>query len=378
VNKDLAAFEGAIEKKLKDKDFDFRGVYFPGSQSFASFLPNGTFKGEANFAGAIFEGETNFTGAIFEGAANFTGAIFKRAANFFEVTFKDTACFFATTFEGAALFWRAKFEGDAYFPGAKFLKRTGFSARKNYTAFNPDCEVNFDYVEIEKPELFAFRSLTLRTSWLLYVQFELEKLYFHNVIWQDTQGRPRRSLRDEAKRLGKREVRSPVPPFDIWTDRIQKPYRLLETKYGELYKNYEEKRDYPLANDFHYLSMEAKRMANREQGRTRLEPIATLYWVLSGYGDRPGRAFLVLVGMGVLFAILYVMVAGSIEHVGQAFLYSMAAMVRLTGVPAMAPLTKLLQPPEPGLFQLLVTAEGILGPLQIALLALAVRRRVMR
>jgi hypothetical protein len=50
-----------------------------------------------------------------------------------------------------------------------------------------------------------------------------------------------------------------------------------------------------------------------------------------------------MVGMGTLFAILYVMVAGSIEHVGQAFLYSLAAIVRLTGVPAMAPLTKLLQ-----------------------------------
>ena len=74
----------------------------------------------------------------------------------------------------------------------------------------------------------------------------------------------------------------------------------------------------------------------------------------------------------------YVLVAGSIEHVGQALLYSLAAMVRLTGVPAMAPLTKPLQPSEPGLFQFLVTAEGILGPLQIALLALAVRRKVMR
>jgi hypothetical protein len=139
-------------------------------------------------------------------------------------------------------------------------------------------------------------------------------------------------------------------------------------------KNAEENRDYPTANEFHYWSMELL----RKEGWRELGLIGTLYWALSGYGERPRRAFLVLVGMGTLFAILYVMVAGSIEHVGEAFLYSLAAMVRLTGVPAMAPLTKLLQPSEPGLFQLLVTAEGILGPLQIALLALAVRRRVMR
>jgi len=36
------------------------------------------------------------------------------------------------------------------------------------------------------------------------------------------------------------------------------------------------------------------------------------------------------------------------------------------------------RPTEPGLFQSLVIVEGLLGPLQIALLALAVRRKVMR
>ena len=36
------------------------------------------------------------------------------------------------------------------------------------------------------------------------------------------------------------------------------------------------------------------------------------------------------------------------------------------------------KPEEPGLFQFLVGLEGILGPLQIALLALAIRRKVMR
>jgi hypothetical protein len=55
VDKDLAVFEGAIEKKLKDKDFDFRGVYFPGKQSLASFLPNATFEGTVDFYEATFE-----------------------------------------------------------------------------------------------------------------------------------------------------------------------------------------------------------------------------------------------------------------------------------------------------------------------------------
>ncbi len=86
--------------------------------------------------------------------------------------------------------------------------------------------------------------------------------------------------------------------------------------------------------------------------------------------------------MWVLFAMLY-MIAGhselrlasdfglwqSVEHVGRALVYSLAAIARLNPEP---------RPAEPGPFQFLVTAEGILGPLQIALFALAVRRKVMR
>jgi hypothetical protein len=37
VDKDLAEFTVAVEKKFEARDFDFRGVYFPGKQSLASF-----------------------------------------------------------------------------------------------------------------------------------------------------------------------------------------------------------------------------------------------------------------------------------------------------------------------------------------------------
>jgi hypothetical protein len=57
VDKDLAAFEGAIEKKLKDKDFDFRGIYFPAN---AASFSNVTFEGEASFDEAAFKGGGRF------------------------------------------------------------------------------------------------------------------------------------------------------------------------------------------------------------------------------------------------------------------------------------------------------------------------------
>jgi hypothetical protein len=158
--------------------------------------------------------------------------------------------------------------------------------------------------------------------------------------------------------------------------------RQLQKACRQLMNNAEENRDYPTANEFHYWSMELL----RKEGLRRLGLIGTLYWALSGYGEQPRRAFLVLVGMWAFFAILY-MVAGhkdlqvavqvfsgaelwqGIEHAWKALVYSLAAMARLNPEP---------KPDGPGLFQFLVTAQGLLGPLQIALLALAVRRRVMR
>jgi len=87
-------------------------------------------------------------------------------------------------------------------------------------------------------------------------------------------------------------------------------------------------------------------------------------------------------GICAVFAVLYMLLPSSpfsvlsasdvceyTECIGQAVAYSLSALARLT--PAEPKLS-------PGLFQTLVTIEGILGPLQIALFLLAVRRKVMR
>jgi hypothetical protein len=110
--------------------------------------------------------------------------------------------------------------------------------------------------------------------------------------------------------------------------------------------------------------------------------ITTLYWALSGYGVRATRAFWVLVIIWFVFAAFYLVLRPSpfwvfsacdiwqvLDYVREATVFSMSALVRLNP-----------RPQSEGLdwFQTLVTVEGILGPLQIALLALAIRRKVMR
>jgi hypothetical protein len=225
--------------------------------------------------------------------------------------------------------------------------------------------LSFESAVIEKPEKFSFHSTHLRPSW--FIDVDAQKLDFSDVEWF------RATDADELKKL---KLEKEIEDLEA-REGYARPtgLRKLQKACLQLMKNAEENRDHPTANEFHYWSMELLR---KESWWRRLGLIGSLYWLLSGYGKRPRRAFLVLFGMWALFAFLYAMVAGAIEHVGQAALYSLATMVRLTNVPAMAEVTTLLQPNNPGLFQILVTFEGILGPLQIALLALAIRRQVMR
>lgn len=105
VDKNLAGFKEAIEKKLKDKDFDFRGVYFPGVKAFLA-----TFEEEADFSEATFEGEANFFGATFKQRAHFNSTIFKQKAHFNSATFEERAHFNSATFEGVADFTLATFK----------------------------------------------------------------------------------------------------------------------------------------------------------------------------------------------------------------------------------------------------------------------------
>ena len=212
-----------------------------------------------------------------------------------------------------------------------------------------------DGISIGRPDESLFHSLSLRPSWLVNV-VDLRDLKLINVRWQEV------ALETELQHLAGTGA----------------PHELLARTCQELSVNAEESRDFPLANDFYFMSMEALRKA----GLRRLGLIRTMYWALSGYGVRPGHAFCVLIAICATFGVLY-MLAGpsalrvfplhdiwqSVENAAQAMVYSLGSVARLNPKPT---------PNKPGLFQLLVIAEGLIGPLQIGLLLLAIRRKVMR
>jgi uncharacterized protein YjbI with pentapeptide repeats len=426
-------FEQVKQSKLEQEDYDFSGTVFPeGTSDFAGRIFNAyanfneaPFFGNANFSDAKFSGErtyfrnakfsgewTDFSGAQFSGeitifsGAQFSGKVtdFSRArfssrkiADFRDSQFSTETTFQNVTFEGRAYFLKSTFERKAYFGGATFeevsfedvtfvedagFDRTTFKREAYFRGLETFSRVaDFQFTRIEKPDLFSFHRVKLRPSW--FINVDPRKFDFTDVQWPGQPGGPKVSLDDEIRSLQDRKIEA-----------FYDPYILLAQACRRLSANAEENREYPLANEFHYWSMDAlrKRSWLRLKGLTpnsltKIETwrdirehfglITTLYWALSGYGVRAARAFWMLVAIWAAFTTLYVLVDPSefkdfgqgIGYRWQAAVYSLLALARLNPEP---------RPEEPGLFQFLVGLEGILGPLQIALLALAVRRKVMR
>jgi uncharacterized protein YjbI with pentapeptide repeats len=337
---------GFAEAKFADF-VDFRHTRF-GNVTFhlASFE-------EAWFWEAYFK-TAEFREAKFNQDADFRSATFE-VANFSEAVFSKDANFVGTTFQKGAKFSEAILTGRGRFFGTDTNR-----------IFNSETLVDFQDARIHEPEQLTFHTVLLRPNW--FVNTDARNFTFTNVSWYGLPGGPESSLEDEIRPLQARSVES--------------THRLLAKTCRELYANYEEKRDYPLASEFHYWSMDAL----RREGIRRFGFIRTLYWLMSGYGERPGQAFWVLVLIWAAFTGLYWLCGPeslritpnflhsaehfweSAAHLWQAAVYSLSALARLNPNPR----------PDGGVFQLLVTLEGLLGPLQIALFALAVRRKVMR
>lgn len=164
--------------------------------------------------------------------------------------------------------------------------------------------------------------------------------------------------------------------------------RLLGKVYRDIATNCEEGHYYESASKFRYLAMDLQR---REHAKGyAFWGLVWWYWLASGYGERVLRAFVVLAIIWFASALLYMGVGfarwephvGSIEEVRQeppnvageplslprALIYSAGVMTlqKPTPRPATTPA------------QTIVMLETILGPVQAALLALAIRRKFMR
>jgi Pentapeptide repeats (9 copies) len=417
-----AEFEKALQRKLDNQDFEFRGVWFPDKVSFykvhfnsyadfrsaifselASFS-NCTFVEGAIFYEATFRASVSFTETVFTEAVDFTSTTFKGDATFQIVEFKSKATFNSATFNanvtfsssgmvtelasGKSTYFPTVFGAEADFSDAVFNSRVrffqtefnaglifesttfndyvSFRGNKARRGFGPQASLDFHDAKLDKPEYLSFHTLTLRPHW--FVDADARQFNFTNVDWDW------RSTGEEIESLERNEVSS--------------PHRMLETACRYLAVNAEENHRYEEASKFRYMAMDSRRRA-KWRGFA-LWRLSWWYWLASGYGERIPRAFAVLFGVWLLFAALYMQVGFARwdskvsneqeamtkrrDEVGEplplprALTYSLGVMT----------LQKPEPPPATTAARSVVILETVLGPVQAALLALAIRRKFMR
>ena len=430
-------FEKAFKGKLKNKDFNFSGVWFPDRLSCLNYHFDGyvtfssaTFSAEANFYSATFDEEANFSRATFSANAIFADATFSAEANFRDITlsgcaefmgarftaatdftnarfteadfsndsfggavrfnlarfgrparfanasfggvaefglarFSEGADFESTTFSAAADFLYADFSAVAYFGEATFRDYVKFAGSESGAMFD-GATLDLQFARIEKPDHLSFHTLRLRPHW--FVNVDARRFSFTNIHWGPA------STDKEVMSLRGTSVSS--------------PHDLMAIAYRNLAVNAEENQRYEEASKFRFMAMDARR---REKWRGfAIWRLSWWYWLASGYGERAGQAFGVLLGIFLLSALLYSQV-GFVRWEPKLASESDAAVAARDGIGKPLPLSRALaysaavitfQKPEPRPAtmpaQVVVLFETILGPIQAALLALAIRRKFMR
>ena len=397
----------ALERKRDAKDFNFRGVWFPDPVQFQNFH----FSEKADFRGAFFKSGADFSEAKFDNGVDFSYATFEADAYFEKPTFKGRADFHRTKFSAQADFDAAKFCGEADFSFCNFAETnlsSKFRAEVNfggaifteeayfrYATFHAEVNLrsatfrdyvrfgerklgkhawlNLQYVRIEKPDHMLFHNLTLRPHW--FVNVNSSRFEFANVAWDW------RAIDEEVESLRSKEI---SPEHD-----------LLTIACRHLAVNSEENNRYEDASRFRYMAMDTGR--RKVAHGFAVWKLSWWYWFASGYGERVWQAAFVLLGLWLLFASIFFVgqrggqwwrpsqirvqeptltgEAKASEEETSRLLGFGEALIYSAGVIT-------LQKPEPlpanKRAKTLVLFETIVGPVQAALLALAIRRKFMR
>ncbi|ETX04030.1 hypothetical protein [Candidatus Entotheonella palauensis] len=241
--------------------------------------------------------------------------------------------------------------------------------RREERIFSKACEVDFRQMTLEKPEMMIFIEADLRRC--RFLDSDLRQCQLSGIEWPSFRGR--RGVYDE-KKIDKKENPS-------W-ERVEQLYR-------ELKQNYEDRRDYERASDFHYGEKEMRRQNPSTPWNSYI--LLTLYWLVSGYGERFLRP-LIWAGVLLIMSTLAYLHWGLIPAAkiatglpGEFVLKGDTMQVAWSDWPKALDFSfrtmAFLKPTDfvPREFAKVVyTIQSLLGPLFFGLLALAVRQRLKR
>jgi len=267
--------EANFDRVCFKESMSFWQVDFRGRVSFseATFFKNASWSGtkfaqEATFQLANFIEGAYFSDTTFNKSVNFRhskfqgemvlGGTFKGTVDFRQVLFGDNTEF-RGTFSKEVSFWWSTFKAEADFRKIIFHKMTDFSR-----------------CSIEKTLLFVEVDL----SYCSFLDCSIHNCQFIRCKWPRIRGR--RALYDEKKKA----------PYE----KVEELYRQLKWKYKEGHNEQE-------ASTWHYSE---KEMFRKKKWWRRFNPFSfsNLYWLSSGYGERPVRAGLILLLLFVSLVLI--------------------------------------------------------------------------
>jgi hypothetical protein len=271
--------------------------FFKATFNEAAEFDRSTFAMDANFRRATFKGPAAFNEATFVSSAHFVSAAFMNVAYFMKQKFTQPAIFrganFArdahfsdTHFMEESDFVNSNFDADASFDGAIFMKKADFSGSRfsvlvdfgharflgaaefQETGFRRDAVripgAVFCSAEFEKPETVIFCKTYLGQA--LFNNCDISKVAFSMVEWREREGNGKRMVFEEDVDLS-HAAAATIKYRDGASD--CRDFLVINELYQRLTKNYDDRKDYWTAGDFHYGEMEMKRLAMPPRRQTQ-------------------------------------------------------------------------------------------------------------
>lgn len=201
----LDNFSKAIQRKIDNHHYDFKGVWFPIEFNFQHFdvevemdFSSAFFSKETKFISTKFRKRVDFSNAHFQEIVYFNSAEFHLKTNFFKTHFEKDVWFSQAEFKEKVVFSLATFGTKAFFKETNFVSEADFIATnifnaisfqsatfQDYVTFSGDVfneqqidkkSFDFQFTRFKKPELVSFHSGSLSPSW--FVNVDSRKLVF--------------------------------------------------------------------------------------------------------------------------------------------------------------------------------------------------------
>ena len=358
--------EAIFSEAIFLQPIDFTGVTFSDTADFTLAI----FSDKADFGNAIFKKGVCFLSASFAKEAVFRGTRFKKVANFDTTCFEGKVDFTWTEFSGWTFFFKNSKRNSVNLssqpPGVAFpdnlikKEKIRYDTNRKRLIFEDvmsaeernqlrDLSEDSSYRKATEELFQKCQKLTLgnptefhHTRFLGKATFQdvhlsncsflhanIDKVDFRYCEFAKEEKKsfsiftPRKQnvLRDEitaderVEDRGRGDTRffAPLRMTKEEKKLREENYEPVRRLYQELKCNFENKKDWNTAGDFHYREMKCRRKTKGTLGR-KFFSLEALYCWTSGYGERPWRAFFGVMVLILGFALFYLPPASNVSQ----------------------------------------------------------------